>query len=214
MGLRVSGSRCASATLLGPGVARVSEGPRGCTLLGASYWQRVESACGRREPPGESAEHSRSLPRPWAGPGVRQRWGMWSTDAGGEQGCSGWRGGVATTALSCFAPRTRPGFIFGPVFARGLCRSARAWVVVVVGGGVSRNRHLRLRAGAQASCSRTQGAQSGKGVQGMRGVPLFWPRPLCAWAHFRPCSTPSSGRGGLSASQNCSPDLGSAMGPC
>lgn len=57
----------------------------------------------------------------------RRRWG--------EQGCSGWKGGVATTALSCFAPRTRPGFIFGPVFARGLCGPARAWVVVVVGGG-------------------------------------------------------------------------------
>lgn len=82
------------------------EGPRGCVRLGTSYggyWKLRGAGAG---PQGESAEPTRSLPRPsarsarpWGAPLGDPKLGGVEHRCWGEQGYSGTSGGVATPHL-------------------------------------------------------------------------------------------------------------------
>lgn len=114
------------------------ETPEGCLLLRSSYRWMVEPAWGEARAPGARAQGSRA-------PDSRQggTWGRagWGPTVGGICERTGWRRwGAVGRAQACspralhgFAPGSRPGVIFGPVFATDLCGSARARVEVVRG---------------------------------------------------------------------------------
>lgn len=102
------------------------EGPRGCVRLGTSYggyWKLRGAGAG---PQGESAEPTRSLPRPSApahDPGVRplaiQSWGGWSTDAGASR---------ATLGLVEAWPL--PTSLNAPLPTELFCSKDQAWVYI------------------------------------------------------------------------------------
>lgn len=192
--LRVSGSRRARG-LLDKDWLGCPKTPGAALRLGPATGGRWKVRGAGAGPQGESAEPTRSLPRPSAGPWGAPRWPPKVGGCGGHslagQGCSGRRGGVATPYPPQPSP-SAPAHLLqgpGPVFAGGPCGSAREWVVE----GVI-TRHLRLRVGAGAQAFRLKVPKAGRAPGHARGPSAAPSAPSSARASLPPQDGAASSR--------------------